>query len=149
VWGVAMRFCVPQNEFWGMILWRSPLRYFHIWFQTKRKAKTLLGEIDDEIHKLFFEIAKEKRHNLMAFETMIDHAHMLLELSENDDLSIAVKTFKGISARRIFQSYPALRFQIRSNNFWARKFDAREVSPENLQTVIRYICDQKKGFEEI
>ena len=120
--------------------------YYHIWFPTKRKKRILLGEIDDQIHRLFLNIAEEKKYRLLAFETMIDHAHLLLELNSEEEMSRAVKMFKGISARRIFQEFPMLKFQIRSNNFWARRYDAKEIPPENLHIVIRYIHNQKKGF---
>ena len=35
-------------------------KYYHVWFQTKRRLRILLGEIDCFIHRLFWEIAKEK-----------------------------------------------------------------------------------------
>lgn len=122
------------------------MKYFHVWFQTKRRIRILLGEIDNQIHELFSKIAEEKRYNLVAFETMINHAHLLLGLTKDQKLSVVVKMFKGISARRIFQEFPILKFQIHSNNFWARRFEAKEVAPEDLQIVIRYVREQKKNF---
>ena len=122
------------------------MKYYHVWFQTKRRKRILLGEIDNQIHELFPKIAEEKGYNLIAFETMIDHTHLLLGLTEEQELSVVIKMFKGITARRMFQEFPMLKFQIRSNNFWARRFEAKEVAPRNLAIVIQYINDQKKDF---
>jgi len=123
--------------------------YFHVWFQTKRRTRVLLGDVDARIHELFAEIAKEKEYNLMAFETMIDHAHLLLEIADGKALSFAVKAFKGGSARRIFEAFPALRFQMCSNNFWAKRFAAKEIPRSNLPIVEQYIRDQKKNLVEL
>ena len=58
------------------------MRYYHIWFQTKMKKYLLLGEIDSKVHDLFRLIAKEKDFQLLAYETMLDHAHLLLVLKD-------------------------------------------------------------------
>lgn len=110
------------------------------------KKFVLLYDIDVRIHELFEQISREKNIQLLAHETMVDHAHILIGLENHQDLSAAVKMIKGISARRIFQEFPLLKQQIKANNFWARRFGYKEVPEEGLPRVIKYIHDQKKNL---
>ena len=54
--------------------------------------------------------------------------------------------FKGISARKIFQEFPLLKVQVRTNNFWARRYDAKQIPKEKLGKVIQYIRNQRKDL---
>src|SRR3989339_707282 len=125
------------------------MKYFHVWFQTKRKRRILIDEIDKEISIFFEEISKNKNIRLVAHGTLPDHAHLLLELTNRDELPKAVKFLKGISARRIFKTFPILKEQMKINNLWARKYAFKEVPEEALVTVSRYVSNQKKDLHLI
>ena len=56
--------------------------------------------------------------------------------------------FKGVSSRRISQEFRMLKQDFRTNNFWARKYEAKEVAPEELNTIANYIRNQKKDLLE-
>ena len=116
---------------------------YHVWFQTKCRKRILVDDIDKYLHELFIKIATDKHLTLLAFGTMPEHAHLLLKLNVTDNLSYAVKMFKGISSRRVFQQFPALRFQFRTNNLWARGYGYREIPEENIPVVIDYVNNQK------
>ena len=90
--------------------------YYHVWFPTKRHRRILLGEVEEKVLELFRQIAEEKGYDLIACEAMVDHAHLPLRLSPEQDLSTAIKMFKGISARRVFQAFPNLKIDIGLNN---------------------------------
>ncbi|MFC1571104.1 IS200/IS605 family transposase [Candidatus Margulisiibacteriota bacterium] len=123
------------------------MRYYHVWFQTKRRRPMLFDEIDEHIHELFKQIAREKNINLIAFETSKNHAHLLLALNDVGELPRAVKMLKGISARRFFQKFPLVRLDFRIDSLWARRYGYKEIPEERLECVIRYIRNQKKDFE--
>lgn len=110
------------------------------------KKFILVDEIDNRVHMLFNEISKDKNISLLAKGTWLDHAHLLIGLLPSQNLSSAVKLFKGISARRIFQDFPILKFQFKTNNLWARKFAFREVAEYDLPIIINYIKNQKKDL---
>lgn len=122
------------------------MRYYHVWFQTNKRKRVLLGDIDRSVHELFNYISYSKGIRLIACETMVDHAHLLIAREAQDDLYKAVKFIKGASARMIFMRYPFLKQQIKSNNFWARKYGFREVPKEELDRVITYVNGQKKNL---
>ncbi len=125
------------------------MKYYHVWFQTKFKKFMLVDIIDSRIHELFKQISEEKDIRLVASGSMPDHAHLLVGLENNQDLSWAVKLFKGISSRKIFQEFIMLKQDFRTNNFWARKYGAKEVAAEGLQATADYIRNQKKDLHII
>jgi len=125
------------------------MRYFHIWFQTKFKKYMLIDMIDDKIHQLFKQIAEEKGIQLIAGGSLPDHAHLLIGLENHQALSWAVMMLKGISSRRIVQEFKMLKQDFRTNNFWARKYGAKSIAVEGLQTTANYIRNQKKDLHVV
>jgi len=113
------------------------------------KKFMLIDVIDIEIHRIFKIIANEKNFLLLASGSLPDHAHLLIGLNENKSLSQAVKMTKGISARKIFQEFPRLKEQFKTNNLWAKRYNYKEIPKDNLQTIIQYINNQKKGLHLI
>jgi len=106
----------------------------------------LVDIIDSRIHDLFKQIAKEKSIRLFASGSLPDHAHLLIGLENQQGLSWAVMMLKGISSRRIFQEFRLLKQDFRTNNFWARKYGAKEVAIKGLQATADYIRNQKKDL---
>ena len=125
------------------------MRYYHVWFQTKLKKYMLVDIIDSRIHELFKQISEEKGIRLFASGSLPDHAHLLIGLEEHQGLSWAVMMLKGISSRRIFQEFRLLKRDFRTNNFWARKYGAKEVAMEELQTITNYVRNQKKDLHVV
>ncbi len=125
------------------------MKYFHVWCQTKSKRYLLVDMIDSRVHELFRQIADEKGIKLLASGSLPDHMHLLIGLKDDQDLSWAVKQFKAISSRRIFQEMKMLKQDLRINNFWARRFGFKEICPEKIQTVIDYVLNQKKDLNLI
>ena len=122
------------------------MKYYHVWFQTKFKKYLLVDVIDVKTHKLFRQIAEEKKVYLIASGSLPDHAHLLIGLSDCQELPWAIKMFKGISSRKLCQEFKLLRYELKTDNIWARKYGAREILEEDLPTVKNYVLNQKKGF---
>lgn len=125
------------------------MKYYHVWFQTKFRRYILIDEVDQRIHELFALIAKEKNIKLVASGSLQDHMHLLVGLEDDQKLPWAVKMFKGISSRRIFQEFPSLKYDFRTYNFWARKYAAKEVLSGALSVTTKYILNQKKDLHVI
>ena len=122
------------------------MRYYHVWFPTKFRKYMLIDDIDSRIHELFKQIAEEKRILLLASGSLLDHAHILIGLENDQSLSWAVMMLKGSSSRRICQEFKWLKQDFRVNNFWARKYGAKEVETTALQRVANYVLNQKKDL---
>jgi putative transposase len=122
------------------------MKYYHSWFTTKHKKLILVDIIDQRIHELMKEIATEKDIRLLASGSMPDHMHLLFGLEKHQSISWVIKTFKGISSRRISQEFDLLKEHFRTNYVWARGYNAKEIPEKDLSVVARYILNQKKNL---
>jgi putative transposase len=117
-------------------------RLYHVWFSTNRRKWLLQGDIDAGAMELFERIAEEKGIELRERETMVDHAHLLLRCKPAE-LAKVVKQLKGVSARRLFQLFPDLKMDARTETFWQRGFGYRELA-NDADGVAWYIRTQKR-----
>ncbi|MCH8940631.1 MAG: IS200/IS605 family transposase [Chloroflexi bacterium] len=113
--------------------------FYHVWFSPKRRKWLLQGDVEILLRKLLPEIAKEKGIKLLASELMVDHVHLLLELNQNESLSKAINLLKGVTARRVFQEFPELKFDAGVNHFWQKRYGRKEVPPDAVSDVTGYI----------
>ncbi len=90
---------------------------YHVWFATKRRKWLLQGEVMDAACKLMSEVARDKSINLLERQAIADHMHLLLEVENKEALSKAMNLLKGVSARRLFQQFPELKFDAGVSNF--------------------------------
>ena len=120
---------------------------YHVWFATKGRKKLLQGEIDEKIKQLFRQVAEEQEIELLACETMFDHVHLLLR-SNPEELPRVVFLLKGISARRTFQSFPELKLDAKTQNFWQVRYGAKRITEEALPSLKNYIATQKNRPEK-
>ena len=111
--------------------------YFHVVFTVYRGKKALVGGIEAYFRELVEEIAKKRDYNIVAIETMPNHVHLLLTKPPWEALSRIVKNLKGATARRIFQRFPDLKMDMRSNHFWTRGYQYVKHDASSLSTEIR------------
>lgn len=120
---------------------------YHVWFATKNRKWLLEAEIDEKVKELIPQIAKEKHIAILACETMIDHVHLMLKLAPGD-LSRAMFLLKGISSRRIFQTFPELKLDAGIRVFWQARYAFKIVPANALESVKSYISTQKERPEK-
>jgi putative transposase len=118
------------------------MRAYHVWFSTKGRQPALEEEIGAFVADSMRQIATRTGIKLIEIEVAVDHVHVLLELDESRSLASAMHQLKGASAREVFQRFPELRFDMRSNSFWQKGYGARYVPPKEIVTVRRYIRTQ-------
>jgi len=117
--------------------------YYHVVFTVWRGRPALNGEIEAYFHELVRQIARQRGYSILAMETMPNHVHILLVKPPWENLSDIVKNIKGATARYIFQRYPDLRLDMKSNHLWTRGFEYVKHDEASLPTVIAYIQNQK------
>ena len=61
---------------------------YHVWFSTKYRKWLLQGEVAEKAKEMMMQTAHEKGINLLECETMVDHAHLLVEASSRVQLSV-------------------------------------------------------------
>lgn len=120
---------------------------YHVWFGTKLRKWLLQGEIEDAAKKLIPGICAEHNIDLIGFETMPEHVHLLLRCCPNE-LSAIMHRMKGATSRRIFQLFPELKFDAHTNNFWQTRYAFKTVPSGDLESTVEYIATQEDRLEK-
>jgi REP element-mobilizing transposase RayT len=102
----------------------------------------LEGEIAKDLGPMFEKICKSKGFELIVFNVLVDHVHVLIRKGIADSNEYVMKMLKGISSREIFNRYPGNRLEFRK--LWGRGYHAVEIKDqEALDKTILYIKNQK------
>ena len=117
--------------------------FYHVWFSTKARKPVMEGEIGEDIKQLLVETAERTRVRLLEVETVADHAHLLIEVTEEQTLPGILHQLKGASARQIFLMYPSLKLDMEHNSFWQIGYGRRKITPAEIPTVRNYIRTQQ------
>jgi putative transposase len=120
----------------------------HVWFATKRRSWLLQGDIDDAARKFIREIAQEKHVELLECESAVDHVHLLLRLSEGQNLPKIMNLLKGGSSHRLHRAFPELKLDSRSDHFWQRGYDFTVIEPGSLAARRSYVRSQKERLDK-
>ena len=134
---------LPRNELRGL---DEQPRLYHVWFSTKLRKHLLVGDVGEEAKQLLRAVAVEKGIDLRELETMPEHVHLML-LSTREALMPQAKLLKGISARRLFQQFPGMKLDARTDHFWQRGFGYREIEDDG-SGVAWYIRTQMQRLEK-
>ena len=124
-------------------------KYYHYVFTTYKRQFILNEEIRKPIQKWFYDIAKEKKFEIIALSVLGDHVHLLIEQKVNDNPEYIMKCIKGASSHRLFELFSNTnRFVYRK--LWGRSYDCKEISKSKLNVIVNYIGNQidKMGVDK-
>lgn len=117
------------------------LNQYHVVFCPKYRRKVLIGDIEKDLEKIFYEIAKKKDVEIKVLEIMPDHVHMFISFDPRQPLHQLIRLFKGRSSRVLRDKYPKLKSRIPS--LWTRSYFCCTVGHISEEAVMKYIEDQK------
>lgn len=115
---------------------------YHIVFCPKYRRKILTDDIDTRLKELINELAEDENFDIVEMEVMPDHVHLLLDVYPGIAILDLVKHIKQYTASRLKKEFPAL--QTRLPNIWTRSSFIASVGAVSLETVKKYIEDQKR-----
>jgi putative transposase len=124
--------------------------YYHVWFGTKRRKWLLQGDVLEAATEIVRQIAMEKGIHLSESAAIVDHLHLLLDLTTKSELPVTMMLIKGVSARRIFEQFPELKLDAHTNSFWQVGHGAKLVPPAALDSTREYIrtqWDRLEGYD--
>ncbi len=122
--------------------------YYHVWFSTKRRKWLLQGDIHRAVRRLLSEVSVKKGIKLLAYQTVVDHVHLLVEVDKPEELSRTIGLLKGRVALGVFQLFPWLKADAGIEHFWQRSYGSKAIAPEALETVKQYIATQWDRLEK-
>jgi len=118
--------------------------YYHVWFKTKQRKWLLMGDVEGAVKQTMSDVATRHGIRLLECETMVNHVHLLVEATDDAELSKAMHLLKGASARHLMGSIPDIRMDAGISHFWQKRYGAKPVEPSALAGVAHYIRTQKR-----
>ena len=101
-------------------------------------------EIGDKCKEILADLCKQMDLNLIAVETEVDHVHIVFKASPKHQISKIVNSFKGVTARRMFQAFPTLRNRLWNGHLWSPSYFAVTVGGAPLEVIKKYVENQRK-----
>lgn len=117
------------------------LNQYHVIFCPKYRRKVLIGDVENDLRQIFYDISKEKEVEIKALEIMPDHVHMFISFDPRQPLHKLIKHFKGVSSRILRDKYPKLKSRIPS--LWTRSYFCCTIGCVSEEIIQKYIKNQK------
>ena len=112
-------------------------------FAVRGRESLILEPSRDEIEKYICGIAKNKKHKPLAIFCMPDHLHFLIGLHPEQSISSLVKEIKMSSNTFINDK------KLTKKHFaWQESFGAFSYSKSALDSVVKYILNQKEHHKK-
>ncbi len=96
------------------------LNQYHVIFCPKYRRKVLVGDIEEDLKEILYEVAKENDVEIKALEIMPDHVHMFISFDPRQHIHKLIQAFKGRSSRILREKYPSLKSRLPS--LWTRSY---------------------------
>ena len=116
---------------------------YHVVFCPKYRRKVLVPPIDCRIKELVLEKQDQYSYSVVEMEEMPEHVDLLLDVDPRIGINAVVRKIKGYRAYRIRQEYPWMKQRMPS--LWTRSRFIASVGAASLETVKRYIEEQKRA----
>ena len=107
----------------------------------KYRRKVLVGDIEQRLKELIYEVAAEINVDIIEMEIMPDHVHLLMEVDPQFGIHRAVKTIKGKTSRVLRSEFASLRSRLPS--LWTNSYLLSTVGGASLSVIKQYIENQK------
>ncbi len=114
---------------------------YHLIWCTKYRRKVLSGDVETRLKELMIEKANSLNIEIGSMEVMPDHIHLFIKAKPIHSPHFIVQQFKGYSSRILRDEFPFLKSRIPT--LWTRSYYCESVGHISVDTIIRYIEDQK------
>ena len=115
---------------------------YHVIFCPKYRRSVLTDGVDARLKEIISEVANKYDFEVMEMEVMKDYVHLLIDCNPKFGIAECVKKIKGTSASILRKEFPHLKSRIPT--LWTRSSFISTVGTVSLETVKKYIEDQKK-----
>lgn len=118
---------------------------YHIIFCPKYRKKVLKGQIKEDLIKIIKEKSIELDCELIEYEIMEDHVHILVSIPPQVPLTSYLKTIKGTSSNILRNKYSELKSRIPT--LWTHSYYVSTTGGVNLEKVKEYIENQETQYQ--
>jgi putative transposase len=117
--------------------------HYHFVWSTKYRRKILTDKIADDLKLLHEKIANEKGVTLVSQEIMPDHVHLFIIMHPKFSPANIVKIFKGITAKKLFETHPEIKNQLWNGHLWNPSYYVGTCGDTTKDVIQMYIETQK------
>lgn len=118
---------------------------FHLVFAVKYRKKVIDEPIHNSIHNAFKETAKLNNFEILAFNSDLDHVHILIETTPQISIPSIVKALKGRSSKQLFNEFDLKPIFYGNTGFWNPSYGCFTVGENNEEKIKIYIDNQNKN----
>jgi putative transposase len=111
---------------------------YHVIWCPKYHHEVLTGPIAAEVDTLLEAICAERGWPVLSKQIQPDHIHLFVSFPPAIAVADAVKVLKGVSARHLFQRFPALKKR-RGGQLWSPSYYVGTAGTVSAATIQRYI----------
>lgn len=114
------------------------LAYHFVWYPKYRK-KLLVGTLATFLDQDIRRLCEANAWTIGALNVQEDHVHLFLSALPNSAPAQIAHTFKGTTARNVFQRFPEIKQQLWGGALWSRSYYVGSVGDMSAETVLKYI----------
>ena len=114
---------------------------YHVVFCPKYRRKVLVGDVERRLKELLAEICSDIEADLLEYEVMPDHVHLLIEVDPQYGIHKAVKQIKRRTSHVLRSEFRHLTTKIPT--LWTNSYFVSSVGGVSLDAVKQYIESQK------
>jgi REP element-mobilizing transposase RayT len=118
--------------------------YYHVTFQTRRRIPAIYDEIEAYFRETVPKIAKRGEFVVLEIGVVPTHVHLLIEKAPWADLIAIIRDIQDGTSTSILQRFPELALDLKTDRFWADGYHYERHTEQSIETVRRYIRDQKR-----
>ena len=115
----------------------------HLIFVTKYRKNIFKPEYIVFLKNVFIKVCKEFNCELKEINGEQDHIHLLVNYPPKVSVSKLVNSLKGVSSRRLKQTYPELKQYYWKDSLWSPSYFAGSCGGAPLEILKQYIEEQK------
>jgi putative transposase len=114
---------------------------YHVVWCPKYRRPVLDNEISNRLNDIIFQVANERKAQIIELEIMPDHVHMLVDVDPQYGIHKLVKSMKGLSSQLLRQEFPRLKSRLPT--LWTHSYFVSTVGGAPLEIIKKYIEEQK------
>ena len=117
---------------------------YHFVWSVKYRRKVLVGDVAERLRELHESIAWDWGFLLHEQEIMPDHVHLFITAHPKHAPATMVKILKGITAKKLFESFPHLRQLLWKGHLWNPSYYVGTCGDVTKDVIRNYINTQKE-----
>jgi putative transposase len=112
---------------------------YHVIWCPKYRHDVLTGPVAGAVDALLDAVCSERGWRVISKQVQPDHIHLIVSIPPAIAVADAVKVLKGVSARHLFQRFPALKRRLWGGHLWSPSYYVGTAGTVSAATIKRYI----------